>query len=383
MTSGVSAKAAVTDVQPAKSSSEAVLKWAKKVGEPFDEKTYANNTVSKIKLVGNYLYVADDAKHRIMKIDKKDGTILKEQKYCDESYIQGYVSSIGYGDGKVYVGYDNGRVQAFDENTLESLWITDENKNAINSDFVFTNGKLYFGTTAKTTDWYDNGAPFSYYVVTTSDDDKSIPDEEKTMKKVVESKTGKFYLKKGVVLGKYIVISDTVKEDAKEAIAAVKKQGIITAMLTGDAQESADAVAKETGIDEVHAKLLPQDKLSELKKIRESHGAVMFVGDGINDAPVLAGADVGAAMGSGADAAIEAADVVFMNSEMKAIPEAVSIAKMTNSISWQNVVFALAIKIIVMIMGLFGFANMWIAVFADTGVSVLCLLNSIRILHRK
>ena len=180
-----------------------------------------------------------------------------------------------------------------------------------------------------------------------------------------------------------IVISDTVKEDAKEAIAAVKKQGIITAMLTGDAQESADAVAKETGIDEVHAKLLPQDKLSELKKIRESHGAVMFVGDGINDAPVLAGADVGAAMGSGADAAIEAADVVFMNSEMKAIPEAVSIAKMTNSISWQNVVFALAIKIIVMIMGLFGFANMWIAVFADTGVSVLCLLNSIRILHRK
>ena len=153
--------------------------------------------------------------------------------------------------------------------------------------------------------------------------------------------------------------------------------------LTGDAQESADAVAKETGIDEVHAKLLPQDKLSELKKIRENHGAVMFVGDGINDAPVLAGADVGAAMGSGADAAIEAADVVFMNSEMKAIPEAVGIAKMTNSISWQNVVFALAIKIIVMIMGLFGFANMWIAVFADTGVSVLCLLNSIRILHRK
>ena len=162
-----------------------------------------------------------------------------------------------------------------------------------------------------------------------------------------------------------IVISDTVKDDAKDAIAAVKKQGIITAMLTGDAQESADAVAKETGIDEVHAKLLPQDKLSELKKIRENHGAVMFVGDGINDAPVLAGADVGAAMGSGADAAIEAADVVFMNSE------------------WQNVVFALAIKIIVMIMGLFGFANMWIAVFADTGVSVLCLLNSIRILHRK
>ena len=175
-----------------------------------------------------------------------------------------------------------------------------------------------------------------------------------------------------------IVISDTVKDDAKDAIADVKKQGIITAMLTGDAQESADAVAKETGIDEVHAKLLPQDKLSELKKIRENHGAVMFVGDGGNDAPVLAGADVGAAMGSGADAAIEAADVVFMNSEMKAIPEAVGIAKMTKSISWQNVVFALAIKIIVMIMGLFGFANMWMAVFADSGVAMLCVINSIR-----
>lgn len=180
-----------------------------------------------------------------------------------------------------------------------------------------------------------------------------------------------------------IVISDTLKEDAAEAISRIKGQGIVTAMLTGDAQNSAEHVAKQTGIDEVHAKLLPENKLSELKKIRETHGRVMFVGDGINDAPVLAGADVGAAMGSGADAAIEAADVVFMNSEMFAIPESVKIARNTSRISWQNVYFALIVKFVVMVMGLFGFANMWIAVFADTGVSMLCLMNSVRILHMK
>ena len=180
-----------------------------------------------------------------------------------------------------------------------------------------------------------------------------------------------------------IVISDTLKDDAVDAVSRIKKQGIVTAMLTGDAQESAEYVAKQTGIDEVHAKLLPENKLSELKAIREARGSVMFVGDGINDAPVLAGADVGAAMGSGADAAIEAADVVFMNSEMSAIPDAIRIAKRTSRISWQNVWFALAVKLIVMIMGLCGYANMWIAVFADTGVSMLCLLNSVRILRMK
>ncbi len=179
-----------------------------------------------------------------------------------------------------------------------------------------------------------------------------------------------------------LIISDTIKEEAVGAIEKTKKHGIITAMLTGDAEDSANAVAKETGIDEVHAKLMPQDKLDHLMQIREKHGKVMFVDDGINDAPVLAGADVDAAMGSGADAAIEAADVVFMTSSMDAIPQAIDIAKATSRISWQNVYFALAVKVVVMILGLLGYANMWLAVFADTGVSMLCLLNSFRILRK-
>lgn len=181
----------------------------------------------------------------------------------------------------------------------------------------------------------------------------------------------------------YIVIADTIKKEAADAIARTKKMGVVTAMLTGDGQESAEAVAAQTGVDEVYAKLLPQEKLDHLLQIREKHGSVMFVGDGINDAPVLAGADVGAAMGSGADAAIEAADVVFMTSSMDAIPQAIDIAKATGRISWQNVYFALGVKAVVMLLGLFGYANMWLAVFADTGVSMLCLLNSMRILYRK
>ncbi len=180
-----------------------------------------------------------------------------------------------------------------------------------------------------------------------------------------------------------ILISDTIKVDAKPAISALQKLGVTTAMLTGDAQDSADAVAEATGIDEVHAKLLPQDKLTELTLIRNKYESVMFVGDGINDAPVLAGADVGAAMGSGADAAIEAADVVFMNSNMTAIPDAIQIARATSRISWQNVVFALVVKALVMVLGLMGFASMWMAVFADTGVAMLCVLNSVRILYKR
>ncbi len=181
----------------------------------------------------------------------------------------------------------------------------------------------------------------------------------------------------------YLLISDTLKPESTNAIISLKRLNIRTAMLTGDSTESAQAVAKETGIDEVHARLLPEEKLSKLQQIRSKNGSVMFVGDGINDAPVLAGADVGAAMGSGADAAIEAADVVFMTSNMQAVPQSISIAKVTTRIAWQNVIFALAVKAFVMALGLTGHASMWMAVFADSGVAMLCVLNSIRALYKK
>ena len=186
----------------------------------------------------------------------------------------------------------------------------------------------------------------------------------------------------GILLG-YLVLADTVKPGAKIVIEEIKRMGIGVTMLTGDSQESASAIAAVTGIGEVRASLLPQDKFDELTKIRDKYGAVMFIGDGINDAPVLAGADCGAAMGSGADAAIEAADVVFMTSKLEAVLQSLQIARNTNKIAWQNVVFALVVKIMVLVLGLAGFASMWFAVFADTGVAMLCVLNAIRILYIK
>ena len=181
----------------------------------------------------------------------------------------------------------------------------------------------------------------------------------------------------------YLVVGDTVKAGAERAVRQLRMKGIETVMLTGDGEDAARAVAGLVGIREVHAGLLPQQKLEHLRTIRKETGAVMFVGDGINDAPVLAGADVGAAMGSGADAAIEAADVVFMTSDVEAVPQALQIAAETNKVAWQNVVFALAVKLIVMVLGLSGHASMWLAVLADSGVAMLCVLNSIRMLYQK
>ena len=178
-------------------------------------------------------------------------------------------------------------------------------------------------------------------------------------------------------------ICDTVKLDAASAMEKLHGRGYSTVMLTGDGSAEAEAVARELKLDGCYASMLPHEKLERLQAVRQEKGAVLFVGDGINDAPVLAGADVGAAMGSGADAAIEAADVVFMTSQTEAIPEALSLARRTARIAWQNVIFALGIKLLVMLLGLLGHADMWLAVFADSGVAMLCVLNSIRILYKK
>ncbi|WJE27310.1 heavy metal translocating P-type ATPase [Bacillus cereus] len=186
----------------------------------------------------------------------------------------------------------------------------------------------------------------------------------------------------------YIVISDEVKEDSKQAIQKLKELGIKkTVMLTGDAKSVGVAVGKELGLDEVHAELLPHQKVEEIEKIdaaKRGKEKIAFVGDGINDTPVLARADVGIAMGGlGSDAAIEAADIVIMTDEPSKIVTAVKIAKRTRSIVWQNIIFALGVKGLVLLLGAFGIATMWEAVFSDVGVTLLAVLNAMRVLRVK
>ena len=188
----------------------------------------------------------------------------------------------------------------------------------------------------------------------------------------------------GVYLG-HIVISDEVKPDAKEAVAALKAAGVRkTVMLTGDAQAVGEDVASRLGLDEVHTQLLPADKVErveELLKEVSPKGALAFVGDGINDAPVLSRADIGIAMGGlGSDAAIEAADIVLMDDKPSKIAHAIRIARRTLSIVKQNIVFALAVKLLVLVLSAVGLVSMWAAVFADVGVSVIAILNAMRAL---
>ena len=186
----------------------------------------------------------------------------------------------------------------------------------------------------------------------------------------------------------HVVINDKVKEESGQAIAQLKRQGVERiVMLTGDRKEVAASVARELNINEYHAELLPADKLEFLENYmrseeREETSKIAFVGDGINDAPVLARADVGIAMGGlGSDAAIEAADVVLMDDNPSKIATAISIARRTLSIARQNVVFAIGVKVAVLLLALFGLATMWMAVFADVGVTVLAVLNAMRALR--
>lgn len=184
----------------------------------------------------------------------------------------------------------------------------------------------------------------------------------------------------------HLVISDEIKPDSAPAIAALKDAGVRrTVMLTGDAKAVGETVAAELGLDEVHTQLLPADKVNRVETLLEqksTNGALAFVGDGINDAPVLSRADIGIAMGAlGSDAAIEAADVVLMDDNPSKIATAIRIARKTLRIVQQNIVFALGVKLLVLVLGALGFANMWEAVFADVGVSVIAILNSMRAIH--
>lgn len=183
----------------------------------------------------------------------------------------------------------------------------------------------------------------------------------------------------------YIVISDEVKEDSAKAIQSLKAIGVKKiVMLTGDLKSVGEKVGKDLGLDEVYAELLPTDKVEKLEKLdkeKSAKGKLIFVGDGINDAPVLARADIGIAMGGlGSDAAIEAADIVIMTDEPSKIADAIKIAKRTKKIVWQNIIFALGIKVLFLILGAFGIATMWEAVFADVGVSVIAILNAMRVM---
>ncbi|AEP88237.1 cadmium-translocating P-type ATPase [Bacillus spizizenii TU-B-10] len=183
-----------------------------------------------------------------------------------------------------------------------------------------------------------------------------------------------------------IIIADEVKEDAAQAIADLKSFGIKqTVMLTGDSKQTGEAVGKQLGIDEVYAELLPQDKVARVEALEAKlspNEKLIFVGDGINDTPVLARADIGAAMGGlGSDAAVEAADVVLMTDQPSKIAEAIRIAKRTRRIVWQNIGFALGVKAIFLILGAFGIATMWEAVFSDVGVTLLAVANAMRVMR--
>lgn len=180
----------------------------------------------------------------------------------------------------------------------------------------------------------------------------------------------------------YIVISDTIKEETKNAISQLREMGIKNiVMLTGDKKEIADWVGNSLGFTKVYAELMPEEKLEKLQEIKKNAKKIMYVGDGINDAPVLSTCDIGVAMGGGSDIAVEIGDIVLMNGNLISLVSSLKIAKATHSTYIQNIVFALGVKLVAMLLGVVGLTNLWIAVFADVGVSILAILNSMRLLY--
>ena len=199
---------------------------------------------------------------------------------------------------------------------------------------------------------------------------------------ITEEQEGALYVAIDGRLAGVIIISDSVKSEAKDAVKRLRKLGVKrTVILSGDKETNVRRVADEVGIDEANFSLTPEEKYTRLEKIISSSNSTMYVGDGINDSPSLARADVGVAMGGvGQDSAIEAADMVIMTDNLSKLSEAILIARKTINISWQNIIFALGVKGLILILGLFGIANMWLAVFADVGVAVLAIINSMRAL---
>ena len=180
-----------------------------------------------------------------------------------------------------------------------------------------------------------------------------------------------------------VVINDGIKENAKETINKLKNSNIKTYMFTGDKKEVALNIGKKLGLDEIKYEMLPQDKFKAFEEVSDNSEVTIFVGDGINDAPVLRRADIGISMGGvGSDSAIEASDIVLMSDELSRIPLAINISKYTKRIIKENLIFAMSVKVIILLLSVFGYANMWLAVFADTGVTLLTILNTLRIMNK-
>lgn len=220
MTSGVTAKAAVTDVQPAKSSSEAVLKWQ------WPEKGTGQvcQTISDLRIVGKYVYLADNTTKKVVKLNKDTGKVEAEHSFSDSGQLD-YYADIEYGDNKIYVGYDNNKVEAFDAETLKPVWISEDADCAVTSKMTYKNGHLYFGTGS----YYDTNT--TYYVLDTEDEDTTSENETKAIKSIVKSDGGRFYWKKAAEAGKYLIVSDTAGnltsiDTTDNSVVQTKKTGI-------------------------------------------------------------------------------------------------------------------------------------------------------------